>query len=220
VLTTINLRSFASVILLGLVLVGCASVPLDTPKEASYAIADTSNTREAKTTAEWMKGHETENAFCPLTQGFDAFGARLVLMSLAEVSIDAQYFMMKPDKAGSMFAAKMLEAADRGVRVRFLLDDIFTTVPDEKLAVLNDHPNIELRIFNPIARKGIYAFNYIGHFSRTNRRMHNKSFTMDNQTAIVGGRNIADEYFQLETTGEFIDFDTICVGPIVPDSQL
>jgi len=204
-------------VFLGLVLAGCASVPLDTPKEASYAIADTSDTREASVVAEWMQGHEGENGFYPLTEGFDAFGARLVLMSLAEVSLDIQYFLMKPDKAGAMFAAKMLESADRGVRVRFLLDDIFTTMPDEKLAVLNDHPNIEVRLFNPIARKGIYTFNYIGHFSLANRRMHNKSFTMDNQTAIVGGRNIADEYFQLETTGEFIDFDTICVGPVVKD---
>lgn len=212
---TINIRSFATVLLIGLVLTGCASVPLDTPKEASYAIADTSGTGEAKKTAEWMEGNEDKDGFYPLTKGFDAFGARLGLMSLAEVSIDAQYFMMKPDNAGLVFASKLLEAADRGVRVRFLLDDIFTTVDDADLAMLNNHPNIEMRIFNPISRKGIYAFNYVGNFKLANRRMHNKSFTVDNQVSIVGGRNIADEYFQLETSGEFIDFDMLCVGPIV-----
>ncbi len=136
-------------------------------------------------------------------------------MDLAEHSIDAQYFLMKPDYAGLVFTDRLLDAADRGVRVRLLLDDVFTTVEDIDLAMLNDHENIEVRIFNPIARKGIYAFNYLGHFSMANRRMHNKSFTIDNQISVVGGRNIAAEYYQLETAGEFIDFDMIAVGPIV-----
>ncbi len=74
-----------------------------------------------------------------------------------------------------------------------------------------------MRIFNPISRRGLYAFNYIGNFTLANRRMHNKSFTVDNQVAVVGGRNIADEYFQLETTGEFLDFDMLTVGPIVKE---
>lgn len=196
---------------------GCVSVPLDYPKEASVAIADTSSTREASEVAEWLENRTDANGFYPLTQGFDAFGARLALMSSAEVSIDAQYFLMKPDNAGLVFAGKLLEAADRGVRVRFLLDDIFTTVKDIDLAMLDAHPNIEVRLFNPIARKGIYWLNYVGHFSLANRRMHNKSFIVDNQVAVVGGRNIAVEYFQLETTGEFIDFDMLSVGPIVKE---
>jgi putative cardiolipin synthase len=83
--------------------------------------------------------------------------------------------------------------------------------------ILNAHPNVELRIFNPISRRGISVLNYIGHFSIANRRMHNKSFTIDNQIAIVGGRNIAEEYFQLDSTGEFIDFDMLAAGPIVKD---
>jgi putative cardiolipin synthase len=99
--------------------------------------------------------------------------------------------------------------------VRLLLDDVFTTVEDGALALLHAHPKIEVRIFNPVARQGVYAFNYVGDFELANRRMHNKSFTVDNQVSIVGGRNIAVEYFQLETTGEFIDFDMLTVGPIV-----
>jgi putative cardiolipin synthase len=124
---------------------------------------------------------------------------------------------MKPDSAGLVFASKLMQAADRGVRVRFLLDDVFTSVDDESLMILNAHPNVELRIFNPISRRGISVLNYIGHFSIANRRMHNKSFTIDNQIAIVGGRNIAEEYFQLDSTGEFIDFDMLAAGPIVKD---
>jgi len=212
-----KLCRFYVVPLLMALLAGCASAPLYYPKEESFAFADTSHTREAKESREWLGGRDDVNGFYPLTQGFDAFGARLRLIDLAEVSIDAQYFLMKPDYAGLVFAAKLMEAADRGVRVRFLLDDVFTKVKDPDLAMLDAHPNIEVRIFNPIARKGIYAFNYVGHFSLANRRMHNKAFIVDNQVAVVGGRNIAAEYFQLETTGEFIDFDMLSVGPIVKE---
>lgn len=207
-------RACVGVVVL-LVAAGCASVPLDTPKEESVAIAETSGTAQARDVREWLGGRDDVNGFYPFVQGLDAFGARLRLIDAAEVSIDAQYFLIKPDDAGFTFIAKLLEAADRGVRVRFLIDDIFTSMDDVDLALLDVHPNVEVRIFNPISRKGVYGFNYIGHFKRLNRRMHNKSFIIDNQVAIVGGRNIAVEYFQLETTGEFLDFDMLAVGPIV-----
>jgi putative cardiolipin synthase len=199
------------------VMAGCVSAPLDYPKETSFAVESTSHTREAKDVSKWLNGRTDVSGFYPLITGFDAFGARLALMDNADVSIDAQYFLMKPDYAGLVFSAKLLDAADRGVRVRLLLDDIFTTVEDVDLAMLDNHPNVEVRIFNPIARKGIDTFNYLGHFSLTNRRMHNKSFIVDNQTAIVGGRNIAVEYFQLDLTGDFLDFDIISGGAIVKE---
>ena len=210
-----NTLTFGLILAISILVGGCASAPLDYPKEASYMLEDTSSAREAFKVQEWLGGRTDVNGFYPLSKGFDAFGARLALMAVADVSIDAQYFMMKPDNAGLVFADKLLEAADRGVRVRFLLDDIFTSVDDVDLAMLDSHPNIEMRVFNPIARKGIYAFNYLGHFTLANRRMHNKAFIVDNQVAIVGGRNIAAEYFQLETSGEFIDFDMLSAGPIV-----
>jgi putative cardiolipin synthase len=200
-----------------MVITGCATVPLEMPKTASSALIDTDGTLLAKDSADWRRADPGRNGFYPLIQGFDAFGARLVLMDRAERSIDAQYFLMKPDDAGLVFAAKLKQAADRGVRVRFLLDDIFTSVDDEVLILLDEHPNVELRIFNPISRKGLPALNYVGNFKLTNRRMHNKSFTVDNQVAVVGGRNIAEEYFQLDTTGEFIDFDMLTAGPVVND---
>ena len=198
-----------------LLMAGCTSAPLDYPKESSVAISETADSRQGERVSEWMDGRMDLNGFYPFAQGFDAFGARLKLMDMASVSIDAQYFLMKPDDAGFVFLAKLQEAADRGVRVRLLLDDIFTTMDDVDLAMADDHPNIEVRIFNPIARKGVYMLNYLGHFSLANRRMHNKAFIADNQVAIVGGRNVAVEYFQLETTGEFLDFDMLSVGPIV-----
>ncbi len=196
---------------------GCASAPFDYPKTASSALVNTEETSLARLSAEWRAEDPGRNGFYSLVSGFDALGSRLALMERAERSLDAQYFLMKPDDAGLLFAATMLEAADRGVRVRFLLDDVFTTVDDRELMVLNEHPNIELRLFNPISRKGVYAFNYLGHFRVANRRMHNKTFTIDNQVAIVGGRNIANEYFELQKEEEFVDFDMFTAGPIVED---
>jgi putative cardiolipin synthase len=194
---------------------GCASAPLDYPREATHATQETSNSVQAGYVDKWLDGNTDVNGFYPLNEGFDAFGARLLLIDTAEVSVDLQYFLMKSDNAGYVLAAKLLEAAERGVRVRVLLDDIFTTVTDEQLAVLDAHPNLEVRLFNPIARRGIFAFNYLGNFSLANRRMHNKALIADNQIAVVGGRNLAVEYYQLEETGEFMDFDMLSVGPIV-----
>ena len=210
-------RSLIAVLFLHLALGGCVSMPLDYPKVPTTALTDTADTSLASESAVWRDGQLQGNGFYSLSKGKDAFGARLALMKQAERSIDAQYFLMKPDNAGLVFTNKLMEAADRGVRVRLLLDDIFTTVDDSYFSFMNAHPNIEVRIFNPVSRKGLYLLNYIGHFSLANRRMHNKSFIVDNQVAIVGGRNIAVEYFQLETTGEFIDFDMLAVGPIVRD---
>ena len=212
---SIRVKFATQIPLMGLVLVGCASVPLDYPRTASSALDDTADTTLASQSEKWRRDNPGSNGFYPLEHGLDAFGGRLTLIDAAEKSIDAQYFLMKPDSAGYVFSDELLQAADRGVRVRFLLDDIFTTVKDNWLILMNEHPNIEIRIFNPISREGIYAFNYVGHFSLANRRMHNKSFIVDNQAAIVGGRNIAEEYFQLDTTGEFIDFDMLLAGPIV-----
>jgi len=210
-----NFRRLSLVLLALAMMAGCASIPLDYPKVPTVALTDTDDTYLAKESAQWRDGQLQGNGFYPLSEGKDAFGARLALMGRAEASIDAQYFLMKPDNAGLVFTDKLLEAANRGVRVRLLLDDIFTTVDDAYFSFMNAHPNVEVRIFNPISRKGLFIFNYLGHFSLANRRMHNKSFVVDNQVAIVGGRNIAVEYFQLETSGEFIDFDMLVTGPIV-----
>ncbi len=218
-MTTINKhlnRTFA-ILWLSFLLAGCATAPFDYPRDYSETITATSETYLGREVAEWTGAHPGKSGFYPLGAGIDAFGARLALIDRAELTIDAQYFLMKPDSAGYLFASKLMEAADRGVRVRLLLDDIFTTVKDNAFEVMNQHPNIELRLFNPIGRRGIYAVNYIGTFKRANRRMHNKSFTVDNQVSIVGGRNIADEYFELLSDAEFKDFDMLAIGPVAAD---
>ena len=144
----------------------------------------------------------------------DALGARLDMIEKAEKSVDLQYFLMKDDAAGLVVTNALIGAADRGVRVRFLLDDVFTSASDRTLLVLSQHPNIEVRLFNPISRRGLYSLNFVGSFSKANRRMHNKSFTVDNAISIVGGRNIADEYFQLKDDAVFSDFDVLAFGEI------
>ncbi len=103
------------------------------------------------------------------------------------------------------------------MRVRLLLDDVFTSASDRKLVLLNEHPNIEVRLFNPISRRGFKWLNFVFDFRRANRRMHNKSFSVDNAASVVGGRNLGEEYFGLKEKGVFVDFDVIAIGPIVSE---
>ncbi len=196
---------------------GCATVSFDQPKSHSVAFTDTGDTVLGKSVADWVALHQGLSGFYPLDQGMDALGVRLRLADRAEKSIDLQYFLMKNDTAGAVITNALLKAADRGVRVRFLIDDVFTTFPDRYFLLLNQHPNIEIRIYNPVSRSGLPILNFIGQFSQANRRMHNKSFTVDNAISVVGGRNIADEYFELKTDAVFVDFDVLALGPIVVD---
>ena len=132
---------------------GCATVSFDQSKSYSVAITDTGDTVLGKLVADWVELNEGLSGFYPLRQGMDALGVRLRLAEIAEKSIDMQYFLMKLDTAGAVIAKALLKAADRCVRVRFLLDDVFTTVPDHNFLLMNQHPNIEIRIFNPVSRR-------------------------------------------------------------------
>lgn len=180
-------------------------------------MTDTGSTHFGKMATDWADNHGEQSGFLPIFAGMDGLGARLRLLEKSEKSVDLQYFLMKDDAAGNVMLYALLEAADRGVRIRFLLDDVFTTAPDRNLLLLNQHPNVEIRLFNPISRSGVSALNFVGNFRQANRRMHNKSFTVDNAVSIVGGRNIADEYFQLKQTSVFADFDVFVLGPVVSE---
>ena len=193
---------------------GCAGVPLDTPKTQSVAIADTSETYFGRAAKGWARSYDGQSGFFPLVNGMDALGARLDMIEKAEKSVDLQYFLMKDDKAGLVLTNALIGAADRGVRIRFLIDDLFTSATDQTLLLLSQHPNIEVRLFNPVSRRGSYSLNFVGSFSKANRRMHNKSFTVDNAISVVGGRNIGDEYFELGDDSVFADFDVLALGEI------
>ena len=200
-----------------LLLSGCASVRYDLPKSYTESIPDDSATYFGGFAQEWGTSAGTDSGVLPFQFGMDALGARLAMADKAEKSIDLQYFLMKDDTTGDVISTALLRAAERGVRIRFLLDDVFTTASDIKLLSLNKHRNIEVRLFNPISRRGLHTLNFIGHFRRANRRMHNKSFTVDNAVSIVGGRNLADEYFQLQDDSVFADFDVFVLGPVVKE---
>jgi len=196
---------------------GCTSVPFDYPKTTSHSSPPDPNTITGEAALRWQEDHGTLNGFVGLPEGIDAIGVRLRMMQLAETSIDAQYFILKNDRAGALFVGKLLLAADRGVQVRLLLDDVFTTGIDRQLTLLNSHPNIQIRLFNPLSRRSLKYWSYLLDFSRANRRMHNKSFTVDNSMTIVGGRNIGEEYFELKQDVMFDDYEVFAIGAVVDD---
>jgi putative cardiolipin synthase len=138
------------------------------------------------------------------------------LVQRAERSLDIQYYIWRDDMTGTLLFQALRDAADRGVRVRLLLDDNNTPGLDPILSVLDSHPNIEIRLFNPFVIRNP-RLGYLTDFSRANRRMHNKSFIADNQATIIGGRNIGDEYFGATAGVLFVDLDVMAIGPIVND---
>lgn len=150
-----------------------------------------------------------------ISNGEEALAARLLIASRAERSIDAQYYLLHDDPTGHIFAASLLEAADRGVRVRLLLDDMYNAGYDPMTAALDQHPNIEIRLFNPVWRDRGRIRAGLTDFKRINRRMHNKSMTSDNAVTIVGGRNIGAEYFLAKKEMNYADLDVLAVGPVV-----
>ncbi|NVK40302.1 MAG: phospholipase D family protein [Oceanospirillaceae bacterium] len=208
-------RSKWLLVVVTLALVSCAGVPYDYPRTSSTTLSADAETTLGQIDRTWHTEQGEHSGFYPLRNGIEALGARLRMMETAQTSIDAQYFIIKPDEAGALFTGKLLSAADRGVRVRLLIDDIFTPNVDDALTLLDSHPNIEVRLFNPLSRQGFKYWNYLLDFRRANRRMHNKSFTVDNSLSIVGGRNIAEEYFELKQDVKFDDFEVLAIGPVV-----
>jgi Phosphatidylserine/phosphatidylglycerophosphate/cardiolipin synthases and related enzymes len=157
------------------------------------------------------------SGIAPLQDGRDAFAARALLADAAERTLDVQYYIWRGDMSGTLLFAALHRAADRGVQVRLLLDDNNTLGLDPILAALNRHPNIAVRLFNPFKHRRWRLVDFLTDFGRVNRRMHNKSFTADNQVAILGGRNVGDEYFGAGHDTLFVDVDVLAVGPVVND---
>lgn len=195
---------------------GCASIDFDYPKSESSAFTDTGDTQLGRVFADAVAAHPEEAGFLPLMEGVEALAIRLLLAERAERSIDTQYFLIHDDVVGRLFIESLLLAADRGVRVRLLIDDIHTGGFDAGLAVLDSHPNFEVRLFNPLAHRSVKALNAPS-VRRVVRRMHNKSFTADNQMTVIGGRNMGDEYFGARSDVNFGDLDVLGIGPVVQE---
>ena len=172
-------------------------------------------TRLGQALAAEVAAHPGQSGIHALSDPHAAFAARVLLARTAERTLDVQYYIWHGDMTGTLLLEELHAAADRGVRVRLLLDDNGTAGLDTELAALALHPRIEVRLFNPFIVRKPKWLGYITDFSRANRRMHNKSFTADNQATIIGGRNVGDEYFGATEGILFADLDVLAVGPIV-----
>jgi len=205
---------------LGLLLVallcGCASLPENVDQQPSVAMTDTAGTSLGKAFEDDLAENPGHSGFHLLGKGLDAFAARVLLAHSAERSIDAQYYLWHHDLVGRLFLDAMLRAADRGVRVRLLIDDMaLNKDKDSGVAALDTHANVEVRVFNPFNRKNARWTQILTSFDDVTRRMHNKSFTVDNQVSILGGRNIGNEYFEADPSLAFADLDVLAIGPVV-----
>jgi len=158
--------------------------------------------------------------FVPLNRGPDALRMRLALIDSATTSIDAKYFIWHEDHTGSLMLERIIAAADRGVRVRLLIDDVELSEATDEWVAADAHPNISIRIYNPFSARSEGALGRFIHnlndLARVNHRMHNKGLVSDNRLAIIGGRNVADEYHGFGDAANFRDFDLMVGGEIVP----
>ena len=216
-------HSLGLVALAALLLAGCATLPpgSDYPRAASNALAHPEQTRLGRQFAAASAAHPGLSAFRLLPVGIDSFLLRMEMAQQAERTLDVQYFVIENDDTGRLLQEALLQAADRGVRVRVLLDDEGSRGRTVKLTPLAAHPNIELRVFNPAAYRGpievLHDVELLSDGARMNRRMHNKLFVVDNEIGIIGGRNIGDAYFQEGRDLDFGDYDVIAAGGIVKD---
>ena len=184
---------------------GCSTLPPLENRTLSTVVFDTGTTRLGKAITPLVEAHPGKSGLYPLPDARDAFAARSLLARAAERTLDLQYYIWHGDMSGTLLFEEVRRAANRGVRVRLLLDDHGTTRIDGILSALDSHPNIEVRLFNPFVIRTPRAVNYVFDFFRLNRRMHNKSFTADSQVTIIGGRNVGDEYFGAADARLYID---------------
>lgn len=212
---------------LALALGGCAiervaPYPRPTPETARAPQADTAFTAIEAAIA---RDHGAQaSGFELLDHNEAGLRWRLALIDSARHSIDVQYYVWFGDASGRLLAKRLLDAADRGVHVRMLIDDLNTLLEtaesiklrDDVVAWLDSHPNLELRLFNPWRDRSLAGRvgESVGEFERVNHRMHNKAMIVDNRAAILGGRNIGDEYLGLNPAFNFHDLDVLGIGPV------
>jgi putative cardiolipin synthase len=205
------------------VLSACATLRTDVPRPVSTALPPTVQSPLAREAQRQVQAHPGQSGFRVLSGNTDALMSRIVLADHAARSIDLQYYIFADDATGRLLAQRLLAAADRGVRVRLLLDDLDVIEQDPLLDALDAHPNIEVRLFNPfrVRNRSIWskALQFTVDGARLNRRMHNKSFTVDNLFTVVGGRNIGDAYFDAGNEIHFRDLDVLAIGPVVGETS-
>ena len=201
-------------------LAACSSLPPRPALAPTQAIADDTQTPLSAIAKRALPG-DTRSGFRLLPYGPNSLAARVQLAALATRSIDVQYYLLLGDNTGLTLMRSLRDAAARGVRVRLLVDDLYTSGEDEDLLALASLPNVEVRLFNPFpGGRGAWLTRFMAsawEFRRVDRRMHNKLFVADNAAAIAGGRNMADAYVMNAPGSNFIDMDVLAVGPVVHD---
>jgi len=218
-------RALAVGMLLSLV-AACATHPpattLDRPVSHALPAAAATPLRDALVAPE--AAHPGQSGFRLLPDGATALQMRIALARAATRTLDMQYYIATEDTTGKLLLGAALYAADRGVRVRMLVDDLNFRDIDRVMAALNTHPNIEIRVFNPFGasqqRMVERTANFFTRIDSFTRRMHNKAMIADNQLAIVGGRNLGDEYFSASPTLQFRDLDVLAAGPVTNDISM
>jgi len=200
-----------------MILSACTTLPEKIQRTESYGLRNTSDTYYGRTYAQILETETGESGVLLLDDGVEAFAARIALAKKAEKSIDVQYYLLNNDPTGLLFVDQLIEAADRGVRIRLLVDDIAVQGRDIDAAALDYHQNIEVRVFNPFSRYSPRILQLISRFKHSTRRMHNKLFIVDQQISVVGGRNIGDEYFDADPEMNFADLDALVIGPVVQE---
>jgi putative cardiolipin synthase len=223
----INLSAFAVWMrrvwpLLLLLASGCAQLPPRPALTVETAVAVGEGTKLDRLIAPQLEQHPGQSGFRLVSQGPEAFAVRAHAARIAGRSVDVQTYIWHGDQTGLALAHLLLTAADRGVKVRLLLDDMDARAKNDGFAALDAHPNIEVRMFNPLpSRSGAMAAigDLMGDAKRLNHRMHNKTWIADNRIAIVGGRNLGDEYFGASEEVNFVDLDFALVGPVVQDAS-
>ncbi len=168
-----------------------------------------------------LSAHPGQSGAVYLSDGLDAFAARSIITQQAGRSLDLQYYMWHDDMLGHLLAHDVHEAAERGVRVRLLLDDMNAAGLDPQMLALDNHPNIEIRLYNPFRnRDGLWRLvEMVQRAFSINHRMHNKAWIADGRVAIVGGRNIGAEYFDARPDVNFRDLDLLLAGPVANDAS-
>jgi putative cardiolipin synthase len=199
---------------------GCAGLPpgSDFPRTTSSALAHPELTRLGQQFENASREHDGHSGFRIIPAGADGFLTRMQMINAAEKTLDLQYFIFHGDETGKQLTSAVLHAADRGVRVRVLVDDGETADGDEQISALESHPSVEIRVFNPFVYRGsvtlFRATEFLFNASRLDYRMHNKLLIVDNAVALIGGRNIGDQYFQIDPDAQFADDDVFAAGPI------
>ena len=198
---------------------GCSSPRHDVERPVSHALKQPAETFLGRTQAAQLAATPGQSGFHLLVSGQEAFLARAAMAEAAERTLDLQYYIVGEDATATLLLQRALRAAQRGVRVRLLIDDMYAVGRDFDLATLAAQRNVEVRVFNPFLRRGplglLWLLEYLGDSTRLNRRMHNKLWIADNALAVIGGRNLGDAYFDVREESKFADLDLLAGGPVV-----